>query len=136
MLWLHPWHVGRKVVEEVFNLVRAERVVFLVPLLRLLKALAVRAVLLTLSLVAELVVEVLVEEHLRHYLMLASRASQAVGVGGSLERVDEGEGSLLNVVVAHCLYALYALPLPQVLVRYEVAYVKAVFRWGIHFHLP
>ena len=86
--------VGRQVVEKILHLLRREGVVFGVPLLGVPKALAEERRLL--GLMAELVVEELVQEHLHDDLVLVAAVAEAMRRAGLLEGVDQVLRRLLD----------------------------------------
>ena len=91
-----PRRGWRKVGEQVLHLVLRERVVCGIPLIGGLEAVAV--VRNVLRLVAELVVEVLVQEHLDDDLVLVAVVAEAEAAARLLERVDEFLSGLFNHV--------------------------------------
>ena len=107
MLRFHARHRVRQITEQVLHLILCERVILGIPFFGVSQPLAIHLV--AFGLIAELVVEELVKEHLRYNLVFTARTSQAESPGSALQRINEGNSSLRYIDVAHYLICVVAL---------------------------
>ena len=94
MFGLQTRDVVPHVRPKVFHLIRAESVVFGIPLLGLREALTVGGI--PFSLESELVVQKLVKENLGDNLVFVTVVAQACVAAYGLERIDQVDGALFN----------------------------------------